>query len=506
MTRCLFAPLTATALLLGTAATAQISAADVWTNSNAPIRALGATITATPTTDGDTTTYADYAAAVVLPFGLGNVTLDLPTMALTENGDGTVSLTFPDGYDLGVAGRIGESGPFSATVEGEIGDVTMIASGTPGDITYESGDATLSMVLTEAMLDGAPVQGVSLGITATSEGGSTVMRIVEGDLVTMSVDTSTARSDVAFTYTVDGQASGETTTVTTGAASRFEVVLPAAGADIMNLAAALRDGLSLTGTNASLTSTTASVTKDSLGVVMSEQNTSQGATDAAFGFDTDGFVLTGTSRDFALELREQFLPFPISAAIAEVSANFRIPVMASPEPQEVIYAFTLGGITVADGLWGMIDPGQIFDRSPMTLQLGLSGEVVLTTDLLDVNAIMALGETGELPGTVPLARLDALVLEGLGARVTADGEWTVDWSQMATMGTPVPAGTLTFRAEGVNKAIQSLTEAGLVSPQDTMPVTFGLGIIGRPVGEDAYEGTLEITEDGQFLANGTPLQ
>ena len=119
MTLRVFVPLTATALLLSTAATAQVTASDVWTNSNAPLVALGGTVNATPATDGATTTYTDYSVDFTLPFGSGTFTLGLPVTALTENGDGTVTMSLPEGFDMSLAGEITGEGSFSATLEGD---------------------------------------------------------------------------------------------------------------------------------------------------------------------------------------------------------------------------------------------------------------------------------------------------------------------------------------------------------------------------------------------------
>ncbi len=502
----LIVPMTATALLLSTAATAEVTTAEVWANSIAPLEALGAKVTASPTTEGATTVYRDYVANFVLPFGAGTVTLGLPTSALTDNGDGTVTMSFPEGYDIAVAGTITGETSFSAVLEGTVGDTTILASGTPGDVTYLSNSGILDLVLTDMTVDGMPFAGFNMALTAEAAGATSEMRITQGDLVTMTLVTSADSSSIDLAYAVDGIETGTSSSTTTATRSTFELAMPAGGADILNLSAALRDGMAIYASNAVDEAVTASVIKDSLSVILSQQNTRQRDTGFELSFDSAGLAMSGTAEGFVAGIRDQFLPFPISGEINSVVFDFQVPLLASDQPQSVVLNTTLGGVTLADDLWNLFDPDGALDRAPLTYRVDISGDAVLTTDLLDVAALTALGNDG-MPGDLPVLTLDALLLEGLGAVVSADGTLALDWSTMPFMGSPMPtSGSLDFRTEGLTAAMGSLVQAGLLTAADTMPVTIGIGMIGRPVGEDTYEGTIELTEEGQILANGLPLQ
>jgi len=192
--------------------------------------------------------------------------------------------------------------------------------------------------------------------------------------------------------------------------------------------------------------------------------------------------------------------------IGGVEVDWLIPLLASETPQAFRFDTALIDLTMADQLWNLFDGAGTLDRGPAGYRLDMNGTAVITTDLLDINALMALEQTGELPLEVPEINIESFEIKALGAEVAADGAIALDWSTMPFMGAPMPSGTLNMTAEGLTAAMQSLVDAGLMAAQDTMPVVMGLGMVAQQTGEDSYESVIELREDGSLFANGQQLQ
>ena len=73
-------------------------------------------------------------------------------------------------------------------------------------------------------------------------------------------------------------------------------------------------------------------------------------------------------------------------------------------------------------------------------------------------------------------------------------------------GMPPFAGNLSLNMVGVNDLITKLSSAGILPPEQAMSAQMMLGLFARP-GETAGElvSEIEMTEDGQIIANGQPL-
>ena len=76
-------------------------------------------------------------------------------------------------------------------------------------------------------------------------------------------------------------------------------------------------------------------------------------------------------------------------------------------------------------------------------------------------------------------------------------------------GFPKPSGTLDLTVKGANALIDRLVGIGLLKDQDAMGARMGMGMIAKPapeLGEDALKSHLEMTDEGQVLANGIRLR
>jgi len=286
----------------------------------------------------------------------------------------------------------------------------------------------------------------------------------------------------------------------------LDMVLPAE-TDIMNLAPALRAGLSIVGSSQSEggTSTTKSYDGDTL---LSEQGQVTGASTASFGFDADSLRFEGEGEGGSLTLAgsDFMLPFPIEISFGNASANLAFPLLANDAPQAFAYGFSLNELVVADDLWNLIDAGNALDRSPASLTFDISGELTNSNDLVDP-ATWELIDQGLVPVEPNSVAINEIALGVIGAVVTASGAFTFDNSDLETFGgLPRPEGSASARAVGLNAAIDQLIAAGLIGEQDVAMPRMFMGMFAVAQGDDELTTEVEINAEGHILLNGQRIQ
>jgi len=71
---------------------------------------------------------------------------------------------------------------------------------------------------------------------------------------------------------------------------------------------------------------------------------------------------------------------------------------------------------------------------------------------------------------------------------------------------PKPTGSAEFQLNGVNGLIDDLVAMGLLPQEQVMGARMFLGLLTVPAGDDQLTSRIEVTADGQLLANGQRLQ
>lgn len=96
----------------------------------------------------------------------------------------------------------------------------------------------------------------------------------------------------------------------------------------------------------------------------------------------------------------------------------------------------------------------------------------------------------------------------LGASLTGDGGFTFDNSDTTTFdGMPKPTGSIALNLQGANALMDNLVKLGFVSEEQVSGARMMLGLFARPgAGSDELVSEIQITEDGQVLANGQRLR
>jgi len=107
------------------------------------------------------------------------------------------------------------------------------------------------------------------------------------------------------------------------------------------------------------------------------------------------------------------------------------------------------------------------------------------------------------PGELRSMTLNELEVSFGGAELTGTGDVNFASGQMM----PIPVGAVELNLTGANGLIQSLTEGGLLPPDQAGMARGMLGMFAVPgASADSFTSTIDFGADGSITANGVPLQ
>lgn len=200
------------------------------------------------------------------------------------------------------------------------------------------------------------------------------------------------------------------------------------------------------------------------------------------------------------------IPMPIAFGIGESSFDIQFPLLQSDQPQPFKFAYSLGQVTMDEGIWSLFDPTRALPRDPADLDVDITGTLRILTDLPNL-ADMSQAEVDRMTDA-PLEPVDLTVnqiaLKAAGVTINADGKLTVP--EGGSIDTPV--GNLHARYSGVNGLLDNLVRMGLMSQDDVGGVRMMMMMFARPVDgqTDTLQTELEFREDGSIFANGQQIQ
>ena len=218
-----------------------------------------------------------------------------------------------------------------------------------------------------------------------------------------------------------------------------------------------------------------------------------------FGMSEENLRYALSATGVALNVASNEMPFPVSASADSTALSIDIPLAQSAAPSPFAAAIAYQGVSVDDGLWNMVDPGQAIPRTPATVIVDLSGTVQLFVDLMTMDPTSMSAPPGELRDLT----LNNLQVSFGGAELTGTGDVDFAPGQMI----PMPVGAVNLSLTGANGLIQSLSDGGLLPPQQAGMARGMLGMFAIPgAAADSYTSTIEFLPGGAITANGVPLQ
>lgn len=495
-------------------ALADVTPAEVWQNWVDYYKANGYTVTEGAREEaGETLSLKDVAVSFAAPDDQGAVSVTVPEITLTGTGDGKVRTTFAETSPFKIEFKDAEGDLITMNGSVVMKDAEIVSSGSVADMTHDTTASELSGALTTIVVPDEGEKPFSLTVALTNV--KSMQHMVDGDLI--KVDANLSADKMTFDGTFEDNSGDMPGKIAfTGSIDAIkgsgQAAIPKGNDIASDINAGLKAGLAMGGT---MSAGAGQFNFDYAG--KDEAGTDQTAKGSGKfdGFDltadmsANGLSYQGGSDASSFEMTASDLPFPFSYSVANTTFDLQIPVMKSDTPVPFKFAYSLGGLTIADGVWDLFDGAKVLPRDPASLDIDVTGLAKVTMDLFDPANMKAMEDAADA------AEADAAGTEAAGADPAGTAAAGTDATGTDTAQTPdatatapepaaPPADATTAPAEGTDMAAG--TEAGDAAadaaPQPFEPTEitinkFALDAVGAKVD---VSGALTVPEGGTLDA------
>ncbi len=486
-------------------AVADVTANDVWADWQAYLGGMGYDVTGEQSVSGNVTTISNMTMAMAIPDTEGTFDVVIPQMTLTENGDGTVNIGFPDSFPMTISGEA-EGETFSADLVYSHDALEMVVSGTPENMTYDYSANSLNLALDSIDFDGETVPNdmLALNVQMDQIAGSSQMEIGEMRDIAQQFTADSLTYDVAFNEP-ESEDTGRISGTLGDLKFEGDTIIPP-DFDVSNVQDIYEAGFAASGTFTYASGNT-EVAGTAEGQPFSLSSSSEGGSFTG-SIDAQRLVYDLAQNSTKLAVTTSDLPFPIEIAMANAGMKFELPVQASEEIQPFGFGMNLTDFTMSDVLWSMFDPASALPRDPATIALDATGTAKVLVDFMDPEAVEELETSDIVPGELHSLKINELLVSLVGAELTGDGDFTFDNSNTEEFdGLPAPSGVANLKLVGANALLDTLIGMGFVSENDALGARMMMGLMAVPGEEpDTLNSKIEFTEDGQILANGQRIK
>ena len=500
-------------------ALADVTPAEVWQNWVDYYKANGYTVTEGAREEaGETLSLKDVAVSFAAPDDQGAVIFTLLEVTLTGTGDGKVRTTFAETSPFKIEFKDAEGDLITMNGSVVMKDAEIVSSGSAADMTHDTTASELSGALTTIVVPDEGEKPFPLTVALTNV--KYMQHMVDGDLI--KVDANLSADKMTFDGTFEDNSGDMPGKIAfTGSIDAIKGSGQAAipkGGDIANdINAGLKAGLAIGGT---MSAGAGQFNFDYAG--KDEAGTDQTAKGSGKfdGFDltanmsANGLSYQGGSDASSFEMTASDLPFPFSYSVANTTFDLQMPVMKSDTPVPFKFAYSLGGLTIADGVWDLFDGAKVLPRDPASLDIDVTGLAKVTMDLFDPASMKAMEDAADA-AEADAAEADAAGTDAAGTDAAGtdaagtdapgtDTAQTPDATATAPEPAAPPADATTAPAEGTDMAAG--TEAGDAAadaaPQPFEPTEitinkFALDAVGAKVD---VSGALTVPEGGTLDA------
>ncbi|WP_234417055.1 DUF2125 domain-containing protein [Loktanella sp. Alg231-35] len=486
------------ALMAGGAAHADVTAEQVWADWKSQMSLYGedsVSIGAEETSSG-TVTVRD----VTMSFSDPEVTVEtaLGDINFNEQSDGTVRITMDESYPITITGEDGVVINVMVTQS----NLEMIASGDPDAMNYALTADQYKIALVDVVDADVTFTG-DVELAANDVQASYVTTV--GDMRETSYEGSIALLDLLVDFQIPGGAGDYVTAAAkyNGMTMAGDMTVPL-DADFENPDSLIMDGFAVAG---------GYVVQSADFVVDINAEGDQFAASGSTGLTTftgemnnNTLAYDASVTDLAVNAQTSEFPLPIEISMAEYGLGFAMPTGVTGESADFGINFDLVELAISDGLWDLFDPGNVLPRDPATLQIGLAGKAKALFDLFDPEQAAQM-DSVEMPYELESLTLETLNIDAVGTKVTGDGDFTFDNSDMQTFAPmPAPEGEATIEITGLNALLDNLVSAGLVPADQVMGPRMMMGMFMQNTGDDQMETTVEITGNGEVKVNGNRVR
>ena len=498
----------AASLLLGTTAGfADVTNADVWENWQGYMTSMGYEISANESVSGNVLKITDVTMQMDFTLGNDRMNATMPEIQFTEQGDGSVHITIPEKtiFDVDLTLESGEA--VSTSIGYSQDGLNMIVTGDPDNFNYAYSANALDMTLGNLTVDDETIgpdfarAKVSLkDVTVDSTTLASELReyTQSGSIGLITYDVAFSDPETGSTIKMEG-ALRELASNSIGS-------IPNTGIKAQDVAAMLDAGFAVNGT-AAYQAGNMDIAFDGPDGAGTATTSSSGG-EIVFTMDGNGLRYGVGQDNLAINALMPDIPLPITLNMATSKFNVAMPLRKSDDEQDFAFGFTMGDFTVSDILWSMFDPAANLPRNPATLAVDLSGKAKILFDFFDPDQAAALESSGAAPGELNALSLNSFVVDAVGARLTATGDFTFDNTDLVSFkGMPRPTGGIDLKLVGGNGLLDNLVNMGILPEQQSMGARMMMGLFARAGTEpDTVTSKIEINDAGHILANGQRIQ
>lgn len=492
--------------LATTCAWADLTADDVWADWQAYLGGIGYEITGNENRSGGTLTVTDMSMTMALPEEDASFAMSIPEITLEEIDGGKVRLGFPASFPLTITITVEDEPPVRGVLTYSHDGLDMIASGTSDEMVYDYSANSITLALASLEADGEqmPPEVAQVQFAMNGVQGSSTMKVGEMREIIQSITSQSLTYNMAF----NDPDSDDGATV---AGAMNAVGIEVAGtipkqmnaADFQNLMDSgfdMRGGFDFGSGNTSLSG-------QGDGENFAYNSSSQGG---QLDYSMGGGRMTYSAEQNATQIQVvgSEIPFPLSLQMAKAGFNFGMPLQAADEEQPFAFGLNLTDFSVPEMLWSMIDPAGALPHDPATVRLSATGMAQILVNFMDPAVAETLERTGAAPGELRSLKISDFLVSAAGTRLSGTGDFTFDNSDLESFdGMPAPAGIAALQLVGANGLLDKLVAMGLVQDSDAMGARMMMGMLAVPgEGPDTLNSTIEITDDGQILANGQRIK
>lgn len=487
-------------------ALADLTAKEVWTDWQSYISGMGYEMTGTQMMSGNTLKISNVGYTIAIPEEGVTISITAEQMSLTENSDGTVNITVPDSQVVKVDIAIEDDEDVKIKLNYAQSGLIMVASGDPGNVTYDYSASMLGISLASVEVDGEmiPADVATVSFTLNDVTGNTVMTTTgtRTSVGTMSIGTlnydilgNNPDGDESFSM------SGQSENLNFSSNFTMPSVL-----DSSDMRAMLNAGFAF---DSSFDFGAGSYTLNGSGdgENFSAVGSSQGGV-FTIAMDKTNLLYDFSVNDVSTAITSNELPFPVSFAMAKYGFRLSAPMDTTMDLQDFAFALTLQDFTMADLLWGIFDPTGALPRDPATILVDLNGKLRVLVDMFDPNIEEIMMTADGPPAEIHAVTLNNLLVSAAGAELSGTGDFTFDNNDLATYGgMPAPTGTVNLKLVGANGLMDKLVAMGLIGDQEVMGARMGMGMLAvAGDGEDTLISKIEMTPDGHIFANGLQIK
>ena len=487
----------AAALLSAPAAWADVTPEDVWEDWKALLSVYGEESVSwgDVSSTGGVLTVPNVRAEFSDDYSTGSV--EMGDLVFTDLGDGTVRVTFPDRIPVLVAGQDGETAEISVSMSNQ----NTIVSGEPGAMRYDITADRTGIALDSLVVDGEPAD-VTASLVMNNVDG-TYSSTLDGEIRRLEQSFSASDAelfidaknpDLKDDYAnVTGQMQG----LTVRADMSYEE-----GIDFDDPEALFEKGFALDAGYALEQGAYVFDVSDAGKRSNGSASTGPARLDLVMGL-AEGISYDARVEDLKTFLGGDAMPLPVEFEAGSYTIGFQMPLAPSDLPKPLRLEVGFVDIVLSEQIWGIFDPGQKLPRDPASIELAISGEAIVTEDLMNPEAM----EGEEMPFELQSASIDKLRIDAVGLSANGAGSFTFDNEDLSTYeGFPRPEGRAEVTITGLNTLLDTLVEMGLLPQDQVMGMRMMSGMFLRATGDDTLQSVVEIDKSGALRVNDQRLR